>query len=258
MVVARQPPGRWGKRVRRPGLELEGSWPQLLSESPAHRPGRGGRVRRGDKARRQAEGKPQHAVANGRRRVSRVVGSAESSPQDGKDRKRPWVCERKQAGESGRSGGPGGRAGNTVGTCWETMVLEWPWGKFSRREGRGSSLEPRMSLRFRMGHCISGPEEWARPPNQGGKGSWWATGGGSACLRRPQGHRALQTVATGNLPQERPSLPTPPPVPSPGRREKPGCEHPDTAGVRQTTCSVPRECLTVPRHPYHVGASFPF
>lgn len=34
------------------------------------------------------------------------------------------------------------------------------------REGRRSSLEPRMSLRFRMGHCISGPEEWARPPNQ--------------------------------------------------------------------------------------------
>lgn len=30
-------PGSWGKRVRRPGLELEGSWPQLLSESPAHR-----------------------------------------------------------------------------------------------------------------------------------------------------------------------------------------------------------------------------
>lgn len=65
---ARQPPGRWGKRVRRPGLELEGSWPQPLSESPAHRRGRGGRVRRGDKARRQAEGKPQHAVANVRRR----------------------------------------------------------------------------------------------------------------------------------------------------------------------------------------------
>lgn len=131
-------------------------------------------------------------------------------------------------------------------------------GQVLRTEGQGSSLEPRMSLRFRMGHCISGPEEWARPPNQGGKGSWWATGGGSACLRRPQGHRALQTVATGNLPQERPSLPTPPPVPSPGRREKPGCEHPDTAGVRQRICSVPRECLTVPRHPYHVGASFPF